>query len=71
MVKIKTLLENRLSQNKALHAEHGLSFYIEYKNKRILFDCNAGGAFIEYAEKMNVHPRTVDYVVHSLRTQRR
>ena len=65
MVKIKTLLENRLSQNKALHAEHGLSFYIEYKNKKILFDCSAGGAFLENAEKMNVDPKTVDYVVLS------
>ncbi len=39
MVILRTLLENNLSRNRALVAEHGLSFLVETDDKKILFDC--------------------------------
>ena len=44
MVILRTLLENNLSRNRALTAEHGLSFLVETGDKKILFDCSAGKA---------------------------
>lgn len=65
MVIIRTLLENDLSRNRALIAEHGLSFLVETGDKRILFDCSAGKAARKNAEKMHVSLKDVDYVVLS------
>ncbi len=65
MIKIKTLLENSLSQNLALKAEHGLSFFIEKDGKKILFDCSSGGAALYNAQKMNVNLQELDYIVVS------
>ncbi|MDE6212663.1 MAG: MBL fold metallo-hydrolase [Lachnospiraceae bacterium] len=65
MIILRTLLENQLSQNKALRAEHGLSFLVEMEGKKILFDCSAGKAARQNAKKMNVSLKDVDYVVLS------
>lgn len=65
MIVLRTLLENQLSQNKALIAEHGLSFLVETGGRKILFDCSAGSAARQNAEKMNVSLQDVDYVVLS------
>lgn len=65
MVVIRTLLENNLSRNRALIAEHGLSFLVETGDKRILFDCSAGKAARKNAEKMHVSLKDVDYVILS------
>lgn len=65
MVIIRTLLENNLSRNRALTAEHGLSFLVETGDKRILFDCSAGKAARKNAEKMHVSLKDVDYVILS------
>lgn len=65
MIILRTLLENQLSQNRALTAEHGLSFLIEAGGKKILFDCSAGKAARRNAGKMNVSLKDVDYVVLS------
>lgn len=65
MIVLRTLLENQLSQNKALQAEHGLSFLVETEGKKILFDCSAGRAARRNAGKMNVSLKDVDYVVLS------
>ena len=65
MVILRTLLENDLSRNRALTAEHGLSFLVETGDKRILFDCSAGKAARKNAEKMHVSLKDVDYVVLS------
>lgn len=65
MIVLRTLLENQLSQNKALQAEHGLSFLVETEGKKILFDCSAGKAARHNAGKMNVSLKDVDYVVLS------
>lgn len=65
MMVLRTLLENNLSQNKALIAEHGLSFMVETENAKILFDCSAGSAARKNAKKMHVSLKDVDYVVLS------
>lgn len=65
MIILRTLLENNLSRNRALIAEHGLSFLVETGGKRILFDCSAGKAARRNAEKMHVSLKDVDYVVLS------
>lgn len=65
MMVLRTLLENNLSQNRALIAEHGLSFMVETENVKILFDCSAGSAARKNAKKMNVSLKDADYVVLS------
>lgn len=65
MVVLRTLLENNLSRNRSLIAEHGLSFLVETERVKILFDCSAGSAARKNAEKMNVSLTGVDYVVLS------
>ena len=65
MIVLRTLLENNLSRNRALIAEHGLSFMVETKKAKILFDCSAGSAARKNAEKMNVSLTDADYVVLS------
>ena len=62
---LRTLLENQLSQNRSLQAEHGLSFLVETEDKKILFDCSAGKAARQNAKRMNVSLKDVDYVVLS------
>ena len=65
MIILRTLLENNLSRNRSLTAEHGLSFLVEAGDKKILFDCSAGKAARKNAEKMHVSLKDVDYVVLS------
>lgn len=65
MLKITTLLENSLSKNESLKAEHGLSFYVEMNKKRILFDASAGSAAAENAKKLHVSLPHSDFVVLS------
>lgn len=62
---LRTLLENNFSQNRALIAEHGLSFMVETAQVKILFDCSAGSAARKNAGKMNVSLTDTDYVVLS------
>lgn len=42
MIRILTLMENRMGEHKGLTAEHGLSFLIEGDGKRILLTAAAG-----------------------------
>lgn len=65
MIVLRTLLENNLSRNRALVAEHGLSFLVETGKKKILFDCGAGKSARKNAEKMHVSLKVVDYVILS------
>ena len=45
---IKTLVENT-AISKDSGSEHGLSFYIETKKHKILFDVGASGLFLQNA----------------------
>ncbi len=61
---IKTLVENTaLSKN--FGCEHGLSLYIESKDRKILFDVGASGLFLENAKKLDTNISDVDYLIIS------
>lgn len=57
-MKIKVLIENTTDSD--LSCEHGLSLYIEYKNKNILLDAGSTEAFAENAGQMGVDLAAVD-----------
>jgi len=46
-------------------AEHGLSYLIEYDNRRILFDTGQSDMFIKNAKTMNVSLENIDMIVLS------
>jgi 7,8-dihydropterin-6-yl-methyl-4-(beta-D-ribofuranosyl)aminobenzene 5'-phosphate synthase len=63
-MKIITLIEN-LVYTQGLVAEHGLSFYIETGNRKILFDTGQSGLFIQNAKTLGVDIEAIDCVVLS------
>ena len=65
MVKIKTLMDNLSSEHKSLIAEHGLSFYIETKQTKILFDFGAGENTWINAAKLNIPLDEITHLVFS------
>lgn len=63
-MKIINLIEDTSRDNGCL-SEHGLSFYIETQNHKILADTGATDAFIKNAEKLGVDLKAVDIVILS------
>ncbi|MBQ9993719.1 MAG: MBL fold metallo-hydrolase, partial [Clostridia bacterium] len=63
-MKITCLAENTTIDNQ-LTAEHGLSLYIEIKNRKILFDMGQSGAFADNAQKLGIDLSAVDIAVIS------
>ncbi len=63
MMKITALLEN-ISECE-LKAKHGLSLYIETKNRRILFDLGSDRTFFENAKTRGIDLTTIDTVIIS------
>ncbi len=63
-MKIVCLMENT-SCYKDMEVQHGLSFYVEWKNKKILFDTGASSRFLNNAQKRNVDLSGVDTVILS------
>ena len=61
---IKTLVENT-SISKKIGSEHGLSLYIEIKDRKILFDVGASDLFLENSKIMDISITDVDYLVIS------
>ena len=59
-----TLIENTPGAPGCLF-EHGLSFYAETKNHKILADTGASGAFLKNAQTLGIDLRQVDTVVIS------
>ncbi len=64
MIKIVTLIEN-LVYKEGLFAEHGLAFYIETGNKKILFDTGQSELFLQNAKTMGIDFGDIDAVVIS------
>jgi len=63
---ITTLVENNIAQGgKALLAEHGLSFYIEAGDRKILFDTGQGLAISNNARVLGIDLNRIDAVVLS------
>jgi len=60
-----TCLVNNFSINDNLIDEHGLSFYIEKDNKKILFDTGLGKALFYNSKELGINLGNIDYVVLS------
>lgn len=65
MIRILTVMENRGGANRALAAEHGLSFLIEADGEKILFDCGAGENTWKNSRKLNVDLSSVGILAFS------
>ena len=63
-MKLITLVENTSIQDE-LKCEHGLSFYIETENHKILFDMGQTDLFAENAKKLGVDLAEVDIAILS------
>lgn len=58
------LIDNRRVNN-IFHEEHGLSIYIEFQDKKILFDTGKSGLFIENAANMDINVADIDMAIIS------
>jgi len=65
MLRITALMDNKPTEHKALIAEHGLSLYVEYNGRRILFDCGSGPNPLHNAHRLGVNLRDLDAVILS------
>lgn len=65
MIKITTLIENKKGEHLGLEEEHGLSFFIEVDNKKLIFDTGKTDAFLKNAEKLQINLNEVDTVILS------
>ena len=63
-MKIKVLVENTATW-KEFECEHGLSLYIETKEKKILFDVGASELFLQNAKKLGVEIADINYLIIS------
>ena len=60
-----TVMDNLAGEQKAMKAEHGLSFYVETGDMRILFDFGAGRHALENALRLGIRPEQADIAVGS------
>lgn len=63
-MKIAVLCENTNSSSKFLY-EHGLSIYIETKNRKILFDFGQSDLYLDNAKLMNIDLSEIDFAILS------
>lgn len=63
-MKITSLVDN-VSNRDNIDPEHGLSLYIEFKDKKILFDMGQSDLFAKNAEKLGVDLSKIDIAVLS------
>lgn len=64
-MELAVLVDNNTRTDTCLISEHGLSFYIQEGNKKILFDCGSTDAFIKNAYKIDIDLELIDYIVLS------
>jgi len=65
MLHITALMDNKATEHKTLIAEHGLSLYVHYNGRRILFDCGAGANPLRNAHSLGIDMKDLDAVVLS------
>ena len=64
-LKITTLIENMPGDNEKLLYEHGLSLFIEFDGKKMLFDTGKTGDYIENAKLLNIELDKIDTLIVS------
>lgn len=64
-MELTVLVDNNTSAGNCLIAEHGLSFYIEEYDIKLLFDCGSSDAFIKNAYNMQIDLSYVTDIVLS------
>lgn len=64
-LKITTLIENMPDDGGLLACEHGLSLYIEFAGRKILFDTGQTGEFVPNAHKLGKSLADVDFIIIS------
>ncbi len=64
-MRISVLVDNNTNMGNTLTPEHGLSFYIEDNDKKLVFDCGTSDAFIKNAYKMGVELENVTDIILS------
>lgn len=64
-MKIFTLIENTNLKNSVLDSEHGISFYVETREKIFIFDCGQSGLAWKNAKKLNIDLKKINFVVLS------
>lgn len=64
-MKLTFLTDNNVLQSKNFVGEHGLSFYIEADDKKVLFDTGYSDVFLKNAFKMGINLLDLDYIVLS------
>lgn len=63
---IGTIVEDTLKENCSfLKNEHGLSLYIKYNDKNILFDSGPSDVLIKNSSKMGLNLEEIDYLILS------
>jgi 7,8-dihydropterin-6-yl-methyl-4-(beta-D-ribofuranosyl)aminobenzene 5'-phosphate synthase len=65
MIRIQNLMEDKPSDNMALTAEHGLSFFVETAKHCFLFDCGSSGTFLKNAHRLGVNLKKAQFAVCS------
>ena len=65
MIKIQNLVENNIAENKALQAEHGLSFFVETPNHKFLFDCGASNKILSNSHCLGIDLAKAEAVILS------
>lgn len=65
MVSVIALMDNKLTEHKALIAEHGLSLFVQYGDYRLLFDCGSGSNPLYNAHRLGVDLKNLDAVIIS------
>ena len=64
-VKITTLIENSQGEHLGLKIEHGISFFIEADDIKLLFDTGESDSYIYNSKLLNIDLLKTDYVVLS------
>lgn len=65
MPQITALMDDRPSGRQGLIAGHGLSLFVRYQDRRILFDCGPGSGFLHNARALGIDLEGLDAVVLS------
>lgn len=64
-MRVTVLVENSVGRTLPIFGEHGLSFWVEYEGRKVLFDTGQRGAVVSNAALLGIDLKAVDAVVLS------